>query len=94
MRDQCSSDSHMRYHEYPPAPHRARPGLHILNETKLCAYPIRVENSRYPGSASTGLYPALLDGQFMLPGAEASHHVAKMRRDLDQNLTREEKVLG
>lgn len=52
----------------------------------------RVENSGYAGSAATGLYPALRDGQFVLTAEEAAGHVARRRKDLDAALTKEEQV--
>lgn len=55
---------------------------------------IRVENSRYMGSTATSLYPALMDGQYILPGEHAPGHLSRTRRDLDRNLTAEEKVIG
>ncbi|CAN0036267.1 unnamed protein product, partial [Hapterophycus canaliculatus] len=52
----------------------------------------RVENSGYAGSAATGLYPALTDGQFVLTAEEASGHLARRRKDLDAALTKEEQA--
>lgn len=75
--------------------------MHILLYSVVCTHAdgkhkqrgkSRVENSRYMGSASTGLYPALVDGQFMVPGDHAPKHMSRTRKDLDRNLTREEKV--
>lgn len=52
----------------------------------------RVENSSYMGSAATGLYPALTDGQFVLHSEDAAGHIASRRRDVDVGLTEAEKV--
>ncbi|CAN0594934.1 unnamed protein product, partial [Laminaria digitata] len=46
-----------------------------------------VENSSYVGSAASGLYPAVMDGQFVVPADDATGHVSRRRRDLDANLS-------
>ncbi|CAN0606767.1 unnamed protein product, partial [Ectocarpus sp. 12 AP-2014] len=43
------------------------------------------------GSAATGLYPALTDGQFVLRSEDAAGHIASRRRDVDVGLTEAEK---
>ncbi|CAN0493181.1 unnamed protein product, partial [Ectocarpus sp. 12 AP-2014] len=43
-----------------------RPAWEIQAHLRFVRLPYRVENSSYMGSAATGLYPALTDGQFVL----------------------------
>lgn len=51
-----------------------------------------MENTRYAGSAATGLFPALMDGQFVLPAEGTAGHVARRRADVDSALSKEQKV--
>lgn len=44
------------------------------------------------GSAASGLYPAVMDGHFVVPGEDATGHVSRRRRDLDANLSDGDRV--
>eukprot|EP00752_Nemacystus_decipiens_P005712 g5170.t1 len=69
-----------------------RPAWEIQAYLRFARLPYRVENTRYAGSAATGMFPALMDGQFMLPGEDTAAHVARRRTDLDSALGPEEKA--
>ncbi|CBJ32432.1 Sorting and Assembly Machinery 35kDa protein [Ectocarpus siliculosus] len=69
-----------------------RPAWEIQAHLRFVRLPYRVENSSYMGSAATGLYPALTDGQFVLRSEDAAGHIASRRSDVDVGLTEAEKV--
>ncbi|CAM9600857.1 unnamed protein product [Pylaiella littoralis] len=69
-----------------------RPAWEIQAYLRFAGLPYRVENARYAGSAATGLYPALMDGQFALPADGAAGHVARRRKDLDSALSSVQKA--
>ncbi|CAM9147425.1 unnamed protein product [Ectocarpus sp. 8 AP-2014] len=69
-----------------------RPAWEIQAHLRFVRLPYRVENSGYMGSAATGLYPALTDGQFVLRSEDAAGHIASRRSDVDVGLTEAEKV--
>ncbi|CAN0134525.1 unnamed protein product [Ectocarpus fasciculatus] len=69
-----------------------RPAWEIQAHLRFARLPYRVENSGYMGSAATGLYPALTDGQFVLRSEDAAGHIASRRRDVDVGLTEAEKA--
>ncbi|CAM9131576.1 unnamed protein product [Ectocarpus sp. 6 AP-2014] len=69
-----------------------RPAWEIQAHLRFVRLPYRVENSSYMGSAATGLYPALTDGQFVLRSEDAAGHITSRRSDVDVGLTEAEKV--
>ena len=44
------------------------------------------------GSAASGLYPAVMDGQFVVPAEDATGHVSRRRIDLDAHLSDGDRV--
>eukprot|EP00904_Undaria_pinnatifida_P012904 jgi/Undpi1/8744/HiC_scaffold_25.g11206.m1 len=69
-----------------------RPAWEMQAYLRFARLPYRVENSRYAGSAASGLYPALMDGNFVLPGENATLHVSRRRINLDAKLSEGEKA--
>eukprot|EP00903_Cladosiphon_okamuranus_P009979 g9465.t1 len=69
-----------------------RPAWEMQAYLRFARLPYRVENTRYAGSAATGLFPALMDGQFVLPSEDTAGHVARRRADLDSSLGAKEKA--